>query len=149
MVDFNLLIDSSSTDAGQLSGILESLDLHQFVDFPTHIHGHSLDLMICSSGCNVLSVSASDLISDWFSVVASLQVPSNHSRTIPQTIKYRKLQSINMEPFKADIKHSDLIGCQRTNATELAHQYDSVIYTLINLRAPVITKKISLKPPNP
>ena len=60
MGDFNLRIDSSSSDAGQLSGILESFDLHQYVDFPTHIHGHSLDLMICSPGCNFLSVLASD-----------------------------------------------------------------------------------------
>ena len=47
-----------------------------------------------------------DLILDHFSVVADLQIPSNHSRTIPQTIKYRKLQSINVEAFKADIKNS-------------------------------------------
>ena len=85
--DFKLRIDSSSSDAGQLSGILESLDLHESIDFPAHIHGHSLDLMICSAGCNVLSVSASDLISDHCSVVANLQSPSNHSWTIPHTIK--------------------------------------------------------------
>ena len=56
MGDFNLHIDSSPSDAGQLSGILECLDLHQYVDFHTHIYGHSLDLRICSSECNVLSV---------------------------------------------------------------------------------------------
>ena len=149
MGDFNLRIDSSSFDAGRLSGILESRDLHQYTDFPTHIHGHSLDLMICSSGCNVLSISASDLISDLFSVVANLHIPSNRSRTIPQTIKYRELQSINMEAFKADIQNSDLIRYPKTNATELAQQYDSVLHTLINLHAPLVSKKISLKPPNP
>ena len=93
--------------------------------------------------------SASDLISDHFSVVANLQILSNHSRTIPQTIKYRKLQSINMETFKADIQNSDLIRYPKTNATELARQYDSVLYTLVNLHAPLVTKKISIKPPNP
>ena len=92
-----------------LSGILESLDLHQYVDFPTHIHSHSLDLIICSSGCNVLSLSAFDLISGHFSVVADLQIPSNHIRTIPQAINYRNLQSINMEAFKPDIKNSNVI----------------------------------------
>ena len=104
--------------------------------FLPHLHGHSLDRMICCSGCNILSVSASDLISDHFSVVANLQIPSIHSRTIPQTIKYRKLQSINMEAFKADIQNSDQIRYPKTNATELALQYDSVLYTLINLHAP-------------
>ena len=147
--DFNLRIDSSSLDAGQLSGILDSFDVHQYIDFPTHIQGHSLDLLICSPGCNVLSILASDLISDPFSVVANLQIPSNHSRTIPQSIKYRKVQSINMEAFKADIQTSDLIRYPKTDATELAQQYDSVRCTLIILHAPLITKKISIKPPNP
>ena len=123
------------------TGILESFDLHQYVDFPTHIHGHSLDLLICSPGCSDLSVSVSDLISYHFSAVANLQIPSNHSRTIPQTIKYRKLQSINMEAFKGDIPNSDLIRYPKTNATELALQYDSVLNTLINLHAPLVTKK--------
>ena len=120
MGDFNLRIDFSSSDAGRLSGILDSFDLHQYVDFPTHMHGHSLNLMISSPGCNLLSVSASDLISDHFSVVANLQIPSNHSRTISQTVKYRKLRSINMEAFKADIQNSDLIRYPKTYATELA-----------------------------
>ena len=141
------LIDSSSSEAGQLSGILDSFDLHQYVNFPTHIHGHSLDLMICSQGCSVLSVSASDLISDHFYVVANLQIPSNHRRTIPQTIKYRKLQSINMEAFEADIQNSDLITYPKTNALVL--QYNSVLHTLINLHAPFVTKNISIKSTNP
>ena len=149
MGDFNLHIDSSSSDAGQLSGILDSFDFHQYVDFPTHSHGYSLDLMICSLVCNLLSVSASDLISDHFSVVANLQIPSNHSRTIPQTIKYRKLQSINMEAFKDDIQNSDLLKYPKTNATEQVQQYDSVLHILINLHAPLVSKKISLKAPNP
>ena len=105
--------------------------------------------MICSPGCNVHSVSASDLISDYFSLAANLQIPSNHTRTIPQTIKYRKLQSINMEAFKADIQYSDLIRYPKTNATELSLQYDSVLHALINLHALLVTKKISITPPNP
>ena len=131
-----------------LSGILDSFDLHQYVDFPTHIHGHSLDLMICSPGCNVLSVSASDLISDHFSVVANLQIPSIHSRTIPQTIKYRKLQSINVEAFKAGIQNSDLIRNPKTNATELALQNDCAPHSHQS-SCPIGYQKISIKPPNP
>ena len=79
MGNFHLRIDSSSSDAGRLSGILDSFDLHQYVDFPTHIHSYPLHLMICSSGCNVLSVSTSDLISDHFSVVAACKFhPTDH-----------------------------------------------------------------------
>ena len=43
----------------------------------------------------------------------------------------------------------ELIWYYKTNATELGQQYDSVLHTLINLHAPPVTKKISLKLPNP
>ena len=56
MGDFNLRTDSSSSDAGRPSGFFDSIDLHQYIDFPTHIHSHSLDLIICCPRCNVLSV---------------------------------------------------------------------------------------------
>ena len=49
MGDFNLRIYSSSSDAEQLAGLLESFDLHQCFEFPTHIHCHSLNLIMCSA----------------------------------------------------------------------------------------------------
>ena len=149
MGDFNLHVESSSSDVRLLTGILESFDLNQHVNFPTHIHGHSLDVMIFSNRCDVLSVSPSGAISDHFSVVADLKIPTDHSHTVPQTITYRKLKAINMEAFKADINKSDLIKNPKFNATELAQRYDSVLSTLIDVHAPLATKKISPKPPNP
>ena len=149
MRDFNICIHFSSSDAGQCFIILESFNLLQYVDVPTYIHGHSLDLMICSSGCNIFPVSTSDSILDNFSVGTDVQIPSNHSRTILQTIKYGKLQLINIEAVKADILNSDRIRYPKTNVTELAKQYDSILYTLINLHALLVSKTISLKPPNP
>ena len=109
MGDFNLHLESSSWNVRQLTGILESFDLNQHVNFPTHIHGHSLDVMISSNRCDVLSVSPPDAISDHFVVVADLKIPTDYSHTVPQTITYRKLKAINMEAFKANINNSDLI----------------------------------------
>ena len=149
MGDINLHIESSSSDVRQFTGILESFDLNQHVNFPNHIHGHFLDVLISSKGCDVLSVSLSDAISDHFSVIADLKIPSDHSHTVPQTISYCKLKAINMKAFKADIQNSDLIRYPKTNASQLAQQYDSVLRTLINLHAPLVSKKISLKPFNP
>ena len=42
-----------------------------------------------------------------------------------------------------------MISNPKTNATDLAQQYDSVLSTLIDLHAPLVTKMISPKPPNP
>ena len=57
---------------------------------------------------------------------------------------------MNIEAYKADIKFFELIRYPKTNATgpQPAQQYDSVLHTLITLHAPLVTRKISLKPPN-
>ena len=64
MGDLNLHLESSSSDVRQLTAILESFDLNQHVNFPTHIYDHSLDVMIFSNRCDALSLSPSDAISD-------------------------------------------------------------------------------------
>ena len=46
MGDFNLHVESSSSDVRQLTAILESFNRDPYVSFPTRIRGHSLDLMI-------------------------------------------------------------------------------------------------------
>ena len=52
MGDFNLPIESSSSDVRQLTGILESFDLNQYVSCPTHAHVHSLHGKVFLKGVN-------------------------------------------------------------------------------------------------
>ena len=42
--DFNLHLDSPSNHTTTFTDLLTSFGLRQHVDFPTHIHGHWLDL---------------------------------------------------------------------------------------------------------
>ena len=148
--DFNFHVDTSSSDVRQFADILESFDLDQRADFPTHIHGHSLDFMIFSKGLDVLSVSVSDKISDYFSVVADLNIPRINGRTVPKTIRYHSLKAINIEAFKGEIMNSDLIKIPKEiNVVDLAMQYHRVLSTLLDLHAPLITKSIYPKPLNP
>ena len=101
--------------------------------------------MISAKGCDVLFVSPSDAVSDHFSVIADLKISTDHRHTVPQTITYRELRAINMEAFKADINNSDLNRNFKSNATELAQQYDSVRSSLIDLHTPLKPKR---SPPN-
>ena len=120
------------------------------MDFPTHIQGHSLDLMIFSKGFDVLSVSVSDKVSDHFSVVADLNIPRNINRSVPTTIRYCNLKAINIGAFKDDnIMNSDLIKNPKGNVVRLAKQYHRVLSTLLDLHGPLVTKFIYPKPPNP
>ena len=105
--------------------------------------------MIFSKGYDVLSITTSDMISDRFSVIADLNTPTEHSRTVPKVITYWKLKAINIEAFKADITNSELISNPKTNATDLAQQYNSVLSTLIDLHTSLVTKRIFPKPSSP
>ena len=125
MGDFNLHLDSPSSDVRQLTAILGYFDLDQYVDFLTHIHGHAFDLMMFSKRCYVLFVSTYGMISYYFSVFADFKIPTNHGFTVPQTITYWTLKVI--AAVKVDVKIFRLNMCPKTNATELTQQYDSVL----------------------
>ena len=74
-----------------------------------------------------------------------------HPIIVGSSHKLSSTESYNQstrKAFKANIQNSDLIRYPKTNATELALQYDSVLHTLINLHVPLVTKNISIKPPN-
>ena len=67
---------SMKNKAASLADILESFDLEQHVNFPTHIHGHWLDLLITRTSCSaVRSVLACDGLSDHFLVLSELEFP--------------------------------------------------------------------------
>ena len=69
--------------------------------------------------------------SDHFSVIADLNIPTDHSRTVPQAITYRKLKAINIEAFKPDITNPELISNPKTNATDQAQQYCYNMYYIV------------------
>ena len=92
---------------------LERYSLPTFIDlsgtiFPIHIHRsiwndipypHSSItlLIVCffSKGCDVTSVSKSDMISDHFSVVVDSKIPTGHSRTVTSNYHLPKVTGDN------------------------------------------------------
>ena len=49
--DFNIHIDLPSLNTRSFMDVLQTYALHQHVSFPTHVHGHWLDLFITRSTC--------------------------------------------------------------------------------------------------
>ena len=146
--DFNLHVDTPSTQTSQFLEILESFDLQQNVDFPTHIHRHSLDLIITSTALDLASVFPSDRISDHFTVIAEFHTPVQ-APIERKTVKYRNIRAINTDTLKSDLLESELVVNPRHTATDLANQYNDTLTTILNKHAPLITKKVSPKPQNP
>ena len=146
--DFNLHIDTSSHCTKVFHDILFSFDLQQLVSFPTHSHGHTLDLLIASSACTFRSVLQTARISDHFTVIGvmSFLVPSP---AYHKTISYRNLKSIDLDAFRRDILNSALIICPTDNAVDLANQYNSVLSSVLDKHGPHKSKRASCRPDNP
>ena len=101
--DFNLWVDVPSNQTSQFSDILASFDLQQNVDFPTHIKGHSLDLIITSTSLDLASVFPSDRISDHWTVIAEFNI-SVRTQNERKSIKYRNIKAINIDASKRDLR---------------------------------------------
>ena len=146
--DFNLHVDKPTNQTTVFLDLLSLFGLQQHVDFPTHIHGHPLDLIITSSKCSIASVTRSDRISDHFTVIAEVvaRICSVGSR---KTISFRNLKSIDIGSFKCDILNSRLFRDPADNATDMASQYNKELRTILDQHAPIKNKQVTSKPANP
>jgi exonuclease III len=137
--DFNIHIHSSKL----FSKFLDSWNLTQHIDFPTHICGQTLDLLITSSDSDFLkSFHNADTFSDHVCISAHLDfsVPQKESECQKQ-IRYRAFYKINMSQLKADLLSSDLFTALAKKAHSLYHQYHSTLFHLLDKHAPAKTKK--------
>ena len=102
--DFNFHVDNiRNTDTITFNKILESFNLQQHVNGPTHKQGHTLDLIITRNEDKLVTdIKIHDpVISDHLSVLCTLQLEKPQ---LEQTeISYRKLNDINMSSFNEDL----------------------------------------------
>ena len=90
--------------------LIDSFDLIQKVNFPTHIHRHTLDLVLTkSNNDNISNVHTTDAFSNHFSVSFTLNFLTPRSQT-NATVTFRKYHKIDKEKMKIDLLASELIN---------------------------------------
>ena len=74
--DFNIHVDVPVGDGHKFMIFLDSCDLKQLANQPTHLHGHILDLILSSSDQDtIVDVKISDFVSDHALVKYSIAFP--------------------------------------------------------------------------
>ena len=100
------LDDLHDNETKKFMGLLETFSLSQHVSGPTHLSGHTLDLIITRSSDDIVLASPKTTfpISDHFII----QCPIGFSRPALSCKKltFRKLKSIDIAAFSADIASS-------------------------------------------
>ena len=75
--DFNLHVDIMFPTVSEFKSVIDSCCLSQYIDFPTHLHGHTLDLLMAPSEFSEISdVKGSGFISDHKIISCVVDFPS-------------------------------------------------------------------------
>ena len=135
--DFNLLLDTPSSQTDNFTDVLSTFGLDQHVNFSTHIYGHWLDLFISRSTTQTLfSIYPSDGLSDHMKV-------NIQKKYLKHRITERNTKNIDLDKFKLDIQKSDLITDPKHSVAELYNQFHKTLESLLDCHAPLKTKTVS------
>ena len=109
--DFNIHVDDlGDTETIPFFYLLASCNLTQHVQIPTHIHGHTLDLIItpANTTLNPIITSSHIVTSDHYPIFTNINVhPKSHPP--PTTFIYRRINAIDYPEFIDDLNSSPLI----------------------------------------
>ena len=147
--DSNIHVDvPDDPDAPKFLDFIDSLGLQQHENKPTHIHKHTLDLVISRKTSNLIqnSPALGQFFSDHASVICLLRIQRPIARI--KRVMYRKLRSVDMDQLRDDLSLSRLCSVEHTHcsqATDLAHlvdEYQETLSRLIDHHAPIKEKAI-------
>jgi exonuclease III len=152
------LDDHSNADALRFSSILDSHGLVQQVTGSTHVHGHTLDVLITRDDSSILNESPSvvdpclfdnngNSSGDHFGILSYINIAKPVCTT--KKITFRKFQDISLPDFIADIELSTILHNNEGTAEDLVDAYNSVMSTIIEKHAPLQMKTITFRPNTP
>ena len=122
------------------------MGLEQHVDKPTHISGHTLDLMItrCSDTLIGTKPRPDYLFSDHFTVTCDLIL--GRPATSVKQVFHRRIKGIDKGKFKDDILRSDLFENCPDTLDDLVHCYNKSLAGVLDKHAPMCKKVINARP---
>ena len=145
-----------NSDALNFLDVLESLGLQQHVNDPTHIHGHTLDLVITRIADNIIQEKphVDRYFSDHASVLCKLVCYK--PRLSHKKVNYRKIKSVDVSALVNDLAESSLCKNISCNSNEdilsasdldnLAETYNKTLSHLLDSHAPLKTKTVVSRP---
>ena len=146
--DINIHMDETDIYPNKFRNILETFNMMQHVDFPTHIHGHTLDVLI-TLGDDLLIRNLHSCrydLSHHHLIEFSLNViPESKTQ---KTITYRNTKNIDIDKFQSEF--SQAFKVQPTSLFK--HNIESYNRTLENLvqkHAPIKSRNVKIVAESP
>ena len=144
--DLNISWDMiGQSERKEFASLSTSMNLHQYVEDPTHSKGHTLDFTITWSNSDVFTLTDTiHLLSDHYLVLRNLTFAKPR---YPFTeIKYRKCKDIDAETFQNEIAKSGIVINQEQDIDSAVKHYNCVLSELLDKFAPLKTMKVIFRP---
>ena len=141
--DFNFHVDiDDDPNAKLFQELLDSMGLKQHVTGPTHMSGHTLDLLITREHDTIVACSPEVVcyLSDHASILCRLNA-SKPCRVVKE-ITYRKIKSIDLDRFREDLRSSELCNKIYPSLDDMVSGYDSSLSSILDKHAPLKTKTL-------
>ncbi len=148
--DFNIHVnDLSDNEANRFKSLLSENGLFQHITEPTHRQGNCLDLLITRENSDTVSDIYLHPGLSWHHAImcmVSLQKP----KTPSVTITTRRLKSIDINAFRADVNSSlAKIDFATMDVESCVESYNSSLSCVLDKHAPSQTRTVRLRPNSP
>ena len=143
--DFNIHIDTTSRDSVNFPNTLDSCNITQHVHSATHLHGHTLYLILTSDSSLVSNVVVSDYISDHAMIKCQVETPTT-AKSQANRVTYRRYHKINMDTLRNDLSNYSFVACPGNTAKKLYDHYTNDLSNLLDKHAPEVTRCLAKEP---
>ena len=151
--DFNYWVDDPSAKpySPEFLDLLEINNLSNHVSFPTHLSGHTLDLVLSPTGENLVkdveALPIDNTISDHALLTFTLEI--SRPRAVKKAITFRSYRGMNPDLISSEIESCFDAVIPDPTAENLTQHYNRSLISLNEKHFPLITKQILVKPDSP
>ena len=144
--DVNLHMETDECSARKFKEVLNLFDLKQHVTEPTHIMGHTIDVVISPNRESYINniVLRKIEISHHFLIEFDVRVSA--STNLTKTITYRPWKNVDHTLFSQEIKEALINSPETSDMSEKVTNYNMVLREKADKFAPCLTKVIKVKP---
>ena len=145
--DFNIHVDSGSLMVSEFKSVIDACCLTQYIKFPTHLYGLTLDLLLAPTEFSSKSeVHGSCFINDHKIISCLVSFPSvaNHHDNV---VTFRQYHKINIDRLEEDLAASAFIANPSDDIDTLYEQYVSRFSDLLDILAPLKMRRLTKPAP--
>ena len=146
--DINIHVETNESPSVKFHDLMDCFDLKQHIVGPTHIMGHTIDVVITRNKTNLVknvTVTPSDL--SHHSLI-TYDFTIEPLKTISKSITYRATKNMDRERFQSDLtdRLSIVTG---EDLGERVHQFNTILSQTLDEYAPMKTREIRIVPHAP